>query len=351
MRKSALKQHTSPKNFVNLGSAVPAEQEARADERPIAEAPTPRAAFRLFTAGAEFEQRGDYAQAADCARRALAIIEPLAAADPTESRQLILLRALGLLGTALRQQGAYAEAEPPLVRAVDLAESMPERPERAAGAWNNLGVLCKFAGWFDRGADAYQRALDRAHTVADPVARDLTAATILHNVGGLDHARGRFADAEEPSRRAWEIRRAHLDEDDPAVLADAVAYAAVLDGLGRYAESRPIYERALAVYERIFGPEHYETASTLHNLALVERAEGRLERAAGLARRAYAIKVKLLGRNHPDTALSAMNLASFGPPDASSLLAEALPALESALAPDHPHIARCRQLLHRITRS
>ena len=278
-----------------------------------------------------------------CAR--LAMLDGLSGASP--SAVLLRLRGLGLLGTALRQQGKYQPAEAPLVRAIELAEAMPDRPEELSTAWNSLGVLCKYAGWFERGERAYARALAAAERQIRH--REGVTATILHNIGGLHHARGRFDLAEEPARRAWEMRRTLLGDEDAATLADAVAYAAVLDGLKRYAESRPIYERALASYERRFGPEHYETAATLHNLALVEQAEGHHERALELARRSFEIKRKLLGAGHPDTALSAMNLGSMlrnkNPGEARALLGDALLAFERALAPDHPHIARCRRLI------
>jgi len=234
-------------------------------------------------------------------------------------------------------------------RAIELAEAMPGSPQLAAEAWNNLGVLCKHAGWFDRGAAAYARSVAFAQRMPQTPARDMLLATILHNTGGLDHARGRFESAEEPARRAWEMRRQHLGEDHPTTLADAVAYAGVLDGLSRFAESRPIYERALSVYERLFGPEHYEVAATLHNLAFVENAEGNHSRAIDLARRAYSLKATLLGKTHPDTALSGMNLASLLPAqdhaEARDLLNEALVVFERELAPGHPHTARCRMLL------
>jgi tetratricopeptide (TPR) repeat protein len=304
--------------------------------------PSPREAFRLWSEGEESIRAGAFEKAADCARRAVTTIEALLPDRGGKAGELILVRSLGLLGQALREQGLYAEAEAPIMRAIETAEGLKEpRQELVAGAWNNLGVLCKFAGWFDRGAEAYARAL--------PLAADhpMTLATVLHNIGGLDHARGRFDSAEEPSRRAWEIRREHLGEEDLATLADAVAYAAVLDGLRRYGESRPIYERALAVYERVFGPEHYETAATLHNLALVERADGHEEKALELARRSYEIKKKLFGTRHPDTGLSAMSVASMlpGKEESRELLSEALAAFEASLDPDHPHLARCRQLL------
>jgi tetratricopeptide (TPR) repeat protein len=314
--------------------------------------PSPRAAYDYYSLGVVFDQSGDYDNAGRCATLALSIVEPLLRQENSSSARLILFRSLGLLGTALQQQGAYAQAEEPLVRAIELAEAMPDRPDLAAEAWNNLGVLCKYAGWFDRGAAAYARAISVAQSAPETRGRNLLLAAILHNTGGLDHARGRFESAEEPARRAWEIRRELLGEEHPATLADAVAYAGVLDGLSRYAESRPIYERALTVYERVFGPDHYETAATLHNLAFVEYAEGNHGRAIDLARRAYSIKAKLRGKKHPDTALSAMNLASLLPPDeareARTLLNEALTTFEGALTAGHPHTACCRQLLNRI---
>jgi hypothetical protein len=106
----------------------------------------------------------------------------------------------------------------------------------------------------------------------------------------------------------------------------------------------------LAVYERVFGAEHYETATTLNNLAFVEYSEGNRMRAIELARRAWSIKARVRGEKHPDTALSGMNLASLLPPEdkqeAQALLAEALGVFERALAADHPHTTRCRRLMN-----
>jgi hypothetical protein len=39
-------------------------------------------------------------------------------------------------------------------------------------------------------------------------------------------------------------------------------YAGVLDGLGKYEESEVIYRRALGIFEKTYGPEHYEVART-----------------------------------------------------------------------------------------
>src|SRR5207245_402477 len=125
---------------------------------------------------------------------------------------------------------------------------------------NNLGVLYKYLGRFDEGLALYQQALRSIDE------ESVAAAVIYHNVGGILHAQGNFAAAEEPARKAWDISRRLLGEDDPRTVLDAAAYAAVLDGLERYDEIEQIYRRALRTFEKTHGPQHYEVASNLHNL-------------------------------------------------------------------------------------
>ncbi len=305
---------------------------------------SPDVANILHTLGGILEQRGSYDHAAACAARAAHIIEPLVPQFEGDDGRLILANALGLWGTALRQKGQYAEAEGPLRRALAVAEETAQ-PGMVVTALNNLGVLCKFWGRFEDGSRFYERALELARAM-EPHSDILP--TLLHNVGGLHHARGAFAEAVAPSREAWELRRAALGEDHPHTLADEVAYAAILDGLGRYTESRPIYERAVAAYQRIFGPEHYEVASTLHNLAALEAAEGNVARAEELYRGALAMKERLLGIEHPDTALTAGNLSGVledrgQPHEALELARQALMVMERTLEKDHPHVAAMRR--------
>lgn len=70
---------------------------------------------------------------------------------------------------------------------------------------------------------------------------------------------------------------------------------------GDLAAARPYYERALAVRERVLGPDHPDTATSLNNMAILCYYEGNLPAAADLMRRALAIWEKVLGPGHPDT--------------------------------------------------
>ena len=77
----------------------------------------------------------------------------------------------------------------------------------------------------------------------------------------------------------------------------------------RYAEAEPLYRRALRIREAALGPDHPDTASCLHNLALLYDSQGQYAEAEPLCRRALAIREVALGPDHPDTAISLHNLA------------------------------------------
>lgn len=80
--------------------------------------------------------------------------------------------------------------------------------------------------------------------------------------------------------------------------ADRVALAAILDASGRYEEAAAALGDALAVYERVLGPQHYEVAGVLLDLAGVAEHAGEVERAATLRARAQCIRRRVVGHTH-----------------------------------------------------
>ena len=77
--------------------------------------------------------------------------------------------------------------------------------------------------------------------------------------------------------------------------------ATCLHKKGRFAEAEPLYRRALAISEKVFGAEHSETASTMGMLAKLLHATGDLTGARLLMGRAYNIAAKTLGEKHATT--------------------------------------------------
>ena len=75
-----------------------------------------------------------------------------------------------------------------------------------------------------------------------------------------------------------------------------------LQRAARYDEAINLAKRVLAVYERVLGPNHFNTATALSNLAGIYQAKGDYRSAEGLFRRALSISENVDGPNHPATA-------------------------------------------------
>ena len=87
---------------------------------------------------------------------------------------------------------------------------------------NDLAVVYKYAARFDEP----KRALGVVE--AARAADHIDTATIWHNLGGVEHARGRFVDGEIYARRSVQIRETVLGQDHVAVAADLAALAALV---------------------------------------------------------------------------------------------------------------------------
>ena len=77
--------------------------------------------------------------------------------------------------------------------------------------------------------------------------------------------------------------------------------AALYAKQGKYEQAEPLFQRALAIRERVLGAEHPDTASSLNNLAILYRNQGKYEQAEPLYQRALTIYERVLGAEHPDT--------------------------------------------------
>jgi len=148
------------------------------------------------------------------------------------------------------------------------------------------------------------------------------------------------------------------DESPPLGAEQSVSYLATVlgqyrQGLGAYAQARPLFERALTTSEKALGLEHSWTATSLNNLANVLRDQGDLVGARPLFERALRIYEKTLGPDHPWTATGLNNLANVL--QDQGYLASARPLYERALAigekvlgPDYPDTANSLNNLGRL---
>jgi tetratricopeptide (TPR) repeat protein len=199
----------------------------------------------------------------------------------------------------LRLRGLYAEAEQVCLAKLSDAEAVlgPSDPVLMP-LLNVLGIVYKYTARFDTAERLYRRALLLAESQQQI---DLNqVADLHHNLGGLDHARGRFVEGEPAARRAVELRTKALGDEHPAVAADRAALAALLDQLDRSEEAEQLLREAIRVLERTIGRQHVDVAAALNNLAAICQKRGSTTEAEQLYRRALDIKEGAGGPHHAE---------------------------------------------------
>lgn len=155
---------------------------------------------------------------------------------------------------------------------------------------------------------------------------------------------GDYRGARIYSERALAIREKVLGPEHPDMAWSLNNLALLLRRQSDYAAAHSLYERALAIREKVLGAEHPDTATSLDNLAELLRAQGDYEAARPLYERALAVREKMLGAEHPSTARSLNNLAELlrtqGDYEAARPLCErALAIREKTLGAKHPSTA------------
>ncbi|WP_165952345.1 tetratricopeptide repeat protein [Kribbella albertanoniae] len=249
----------------------------------------------------------------------------------------------------MREKGQFAEARHEFHRALALAEQGPTvDPLQLVPLLNDIGVIGKYRGDFDEAESAYRRALRIVNEREDGQVE--LRASLLHNIAGLAHARGDAVAAESVAREGIALRERSAATNPLDLAADRAALAAILVDLHQTDEAHELLADVIAVFERRYGPEHYEVAVALHNLGSLEHRAGDFQSAAANLDRSAEIKRLALRPDHPDLAITLHNLACAQTElglvsQAITSLREAITLLTDVVATDHPTLKSCHKRL------
>jgi len=174
--------------------------------------------------------------------------------------------------------------------------------------------------------------------------------------GHLGYYLDRVADlggARAAYERALAIDEGVYGPEHPEVARDVNNLGRVLHDLGELGVARAAYERALAIFERVLGPDHPKVATLVNNLGGVLQDLGELGGARAAYERALAIDEGVYGPEHPKVAIRVNNLGSvlralgeLG--GARAAYERALAIFERVLGPDHPNVAALVNNLGRV---
>jgi len=193
-----------------------------------------------------------------------------------------------------------------------------------------------------------QRLLAHATTATHDSQPDSPApaatAALLGRVAQYQHVRAQFTVACDLTQRALAIEEAVYGPEHPEVAITLTNLGIVQLELGKLEAARVTLQRALAIREGVYGREHPEVAITLGNLGIVQQQLGEFEAARVSQQRALTIKEAVYGPEHPEVAITLTNLGrvqrQLGEFEvARASLQRALAIKEGVYGREHPDVA------------
>ena len=171
--------------------------------------------------------------------------------------------------------------------------------------------------------------------------RPLVEASIRSTLGSTYNFLGEGNAAISQNERAFELREKLLGPEHPATLSSMNNLAISYGDAGRLDEALELREETLELKKKVLGPEYPTTLGSMTNLANSYWDAGRVEKALALREETLELKKKVLGPEHPDTLIAMTNLASSrrdaGRFDESlELNEEVLELSKKVLGPEHP---------------
>ncbi len=175
------------------------------------------------------------------------------------------------------------------------------------------------------------------------VDQPLTQARLMTVIGEVRSRLGLQDEAEELLRRALEIRRATLGEDDLEIAESLESLAGLLATVRDYSQAEALYRQALAIRLRQQEASDPAIASRRVQLANSLRFQGKLEEADLLSRQALETVTAALDPDDPEVlnALHSRAVVLTGRGEYQAALevyADLLERKRRVLGPDHPDI-------------
>jgi CHAT domain-containing protein len=247
------------------------------------------------------------------------------------------LRGLAEIQSAAQR---YGEAETHIRRALALYEKSSGSPVDMVQA---LGTLAQIELKLGRNVEA-ERTLQNALSLHENVVHSGQATLdaqyahlfALVQLSGLYQRSDRYKDAVPLTERAVAMTEKLLGPEHPNVATGLENLAAMRGLLRRFADAEAPRKRAISINERAYGKEHPNVAESLRGLGHLYRLQNRFEEALPLLQRGLSIAEKALGADHPRLVVHLTEIAELHRAQGRYADAEAL--LKRALANiDKPH--------------
>ncbi|HEV8578444.1 MAG TPA: serine/threonine-protein kinase [Thermoanaerobaculia bacterium] len=254
----------------------------------------------------------------------------MAIAEGARSGDALRAELFQQLGGVLANERRYTEATDVSLKALALYERALGRDHvRLAPVLNNLGEIFNQMGQYEKALGFSLRGLEIRKKKLEPDHPDFNRS--YSTLGNIYSNLNRDQEAAIAFERSLAISERHYGPNHWLTAGAYGNLATAYQNLGRLAEALRYNQQALASFEACCGgPESQYTATVLVNMGEVLRLQKKSDESLATCRKALAIQEKVLGPEHPDLSFSLVGVAK-------ALLdlgraKEAVPAAERAVA-------------------
>jgi tetratricopeptide (TPR) repeat protein len=139
--------------------------------------------------------------------------------------------------------------------------------------------------------------------------QDRPRLNLLRKLGRCFGMTGNDKNSQEMYQQELELNEEVLGKENPLTLTSMSNLALALRNQGKYNEAEPIHRQALALKKKVLGEEHPVTLCSINNLASLLTNQGKYNEAEPMHYQILALCEKVLGKEHPNTLNSMNNLA------------------------------------------
>jgi serine/threonine-protein kinase len=217
----------------------------------------------------------------------------------TEKARDVTRFLVGMFREADPYQKVSAGAEGPIDAAARKIEAeLADQPDVRGELLGALGVIQRNLGRYRQSDTLLRKAINERHrSLGASAAADRDLAALYHELGVTLRFENLYDSAKVTLERALTMRRAMFPASSPEIATTLGELSSVLQYLGQTAESRRMIEEVARIQE--VNGDSIGLTRTYDRLAVLITTDGDRKRGESLVRRAIAIRERLLGPDHP----------------------------------------------------
>jgi serine/threonine-protein kinase len=230
-----------------------------------------------------------------------------------------------------------------LRRGMARAEELSGQPGVQARIFDAVGQVYERLGQYDRAQELFERAvalrLGERHELTQP-----DVAVSLNNLAWVLRRKGEYTRAEALHLEALAIQERLLGPEHPDVAETLMDLGFLYPYLARLDDSEAAYRRALAIRRATLGDDDPRVAETLVMLASVRRRQGYWDEAERFFREALELQKRIYGTEHEEVAATMIHLGDIYQEhkrryaEAEAIFREALGIQTRKLGDEHPKL-------------